>query len=39
MAQEQQTVSDIFRRAQALRRENAQASYKDIKAQLLKEFK
>ena len=39
MAQEQQTVADIFRRAQALRRENPQASYKDLKAQLLKEFK
>lgn len=39
MAQEQQTVSDIFRRAQALRRENTQASYKDLKAQLLKEYK
>jgi hypothetical protein len=39
MAQEQQTVSDIFRRAQALRRENAQGSYKDLKAQLLKEYK
>src|SRR5215210_4361225 len=39
MSQEQQTVSDIFRRAQTIRRENPQASYKDIKAQLLKEFK
>ena len=39
MAQEQQTVSDIFRRAQGLRRENPQASYKEIKAQLLKEFR
>lgn len=39
MAQEQQTVSDIFRRAQALRRENPQLSYKEIKAQLLKEYK
>lgn len=38
MAQEQQTVSDIFRRAQVLRRENRQSSYKDIKAQLLKEY-
>ena len=38
MAQEQQTVSDIFRRAQGLRRENSQASYKDLKAQLLKEY-
>lgn len=39
MAQEQQTVSNIFRRAQSLRLENPQASYKDIRAQLLKEFK
>jgi hypothetical protein len=39
MAQEQQTVSDIFRRAQSLRRENPQTSYKDLKAQLLKEYK
>ena len=38
MAQEQQTVSDIFRRAQGLHRENPQASYKDLKAQLLKEY-
>lgn len=39
MAQEQQSVSDIFRRAQALRLENSKASYKDIKAALLKEYK
>lgn len=39
MAQGQQTVADIFRRAQALRHENPQASYKDLKAQLLKELK
>jgi hypothetical protein len=32
-------VADIFRRAQALRRENPQVSYKDLKAQLLKEYK
>ncbi|MDT4955932.1 MAG: hypothetical protein QOH63_2131 [Acidobacteriota bacterium] len=38
MAQEQQTVSDIFRRAQALRLENPRGSYKEIKAQLLKEY-
>ncbi|HEX8845708.1 MAG TPA: hypothetical protein VF791_13735 [Pyrinomonadaceae bacterium] len=38
MAQEQQTVADIFRRAQALRQENPQLSYKDLKAQLLKEY-
>jgi hypothetical protein len=39
MAQVQQTVSDIFRRAQALRRENPQTSYKELKAQLVKEYK
>jgi hypothetical protein len=39
MAQEQQSVADIFRRAQGLRLENPQASYKELKAQLLKEFK
>jgi hypothetical protein len=38
MAQEQQTVSDIFRRAQGLRRENPRSSYKEIKAQLLREY-
>lgn len=39
MAQEQPSVADIFRRAQAIHTENPQASYKDIKVQLLKEFK
>jgi hypothetical protein len=38
MAQEQQTVGDIFRRAQAIRQANPQISYKDVKAQLLKEY-
>jgi hypothetical protein len=38
MAQEQPTVADIFRRAQAMRRDNPQASYKDIKARLVKEY-
>jgi hypothetical protein len=38
MATEQQSVSDIFRRAQTIRRENPQASLKDIKAQLVSEF-
>jgi hypothetical protein len=38
MATEQQTVSDIFRRAQAIRKEHPQASYKEIKAMLFKEF-
>ncbi|HKQ99310.1 MAG TPA: hypothetical protein VJT09_01480 [Pyrinomonadaceae bacterium] len=37
MAQEQQTVADLFRRAQSLRQQNPQLSYKDLKAQLLKE--
>jgi hypothetical protein len=39
MAQEQESVADIFRRAQAMRSENPQMSYKDLKAQLLKEYK
>lgn len=39
MVQEQQTVSDIFRRAQSLRGENPHASYKEIKAKLLDEYK
>lgn len=39
MAQEQASVADIFRRAQALRRENPQLSYKQIKELLVKEFK
>ncbi|MGB9178556.1 MAG: hypothetical protein WCB68_04850 [Pyrinomonadaceae bacterium] len=39
MAQEQQTVADIFRRAQAIHRERPQASYKEIKTQLVEEFK
>ena len=32
------SVADIFRRAQAIRTENAQASYKDVAAQLVREF-
>ncbi len=39
MPTEQQSVADIFRRAQAIRRDNPQASYKDIKAQLVREYK
>ncbi len=39
MAQEQQSVADIFRRAQAAHRENPQMSYKDLKAQLVREYK
>jgi hypothetical protein len=38
MAQEQTSVADLFRRAQAIRRERREASYKEIKEQLLKEF-
>jgi hypothetical protein len=38
MAQEQPMVADIFRRAQTLRRENQQLSYKDLKAKLVKEY-
>ena len=39
MAQEQPTVSDIFRRAMALRSEKPKASYKEIKEDLLREYK
>src|SRR5258705_6420349 len=38
MDQQQPTVADIFRRAQALRQNNQQESYKQIKARLIKEF-
>jgi hypothetical protein len=38
MAQEAPSTADLFRRAQALRRERPQASYNDIKDQLVKEF-
>ena len=34
----QSTVADIFRRAQALRKDHADWSYKQIKEQLLKDF-
>ena len=37
MANEQPTVADLFRRAQALRRENPQAAYKEVAAQLVRE--
>ena len=39
MAQEQQSVADIFRRAQAILQSNPQASFKEIRAQLIKEYK
>ncbi len=32
------SVADLFRRAQAIRGENAQASYKDVAAQIVREF-
>ena len=32
------TVADLFQRAQAIREENPQASYKDVTAQLVREF-
>jgi hypothetical protein len=38
MAQEQPTVSDIFRQAQALRQDHPDWSYKQIKEQLVKSF-
>ncbi|MCA1606758.1 MAG: hypothetical protein LC775_15115 [Acidobacteria bacterium] len=38
MAQEQASVADLFRWAQALSRENLRLSYKDIKERLLREF-
>ena len=38
MATEQPTTADIFRRAQAIRRERPQAKYKEIAAQLVNEY-
>ena len=38
MATEQLSVADIFRRAQAIRSERPQSSYKQIKDQLVSEF-
>jgi len=38
MDQQQPTVSDIFRRAQALRQENPTGTYKQLKAQLVSEY-
>jgi hypothetical protein len=35
---QQPTVADIFRRAQALRKENSDWSYKQLSSQLVKEF-
>ena len=38
MDQQPPTVSDIFRRAQALRQENPTGTYKQLKAQLVSEY-
>ncbi|MGH9871529.1 MAG: hypothetical protein ACRD9S_03560 [Pyrinomonadaceae bacterium] len=38
MADKETSTSDLFRRAQALRRELPQASYKEIKDRLIEEF-
>jgi len=38
MAQQQPTVSDIFRRAQAVRQEHSDWSYKQVKEQLVKDY-
>jgi len=38
MANEQPTVADLFRRAQALRRENPRAAYRDVARQLVREY-
>ncbi len=38
MAKEQSSVADIFRRAQAVRRESPRMSYKDLKARLVEEY-
>jgi hypothetical protein len=38
MSAEQPTTADLFRRAQAIRRETPQANYKQIEAQLVQEF-
>jgi hypothetical protein len=38
MDHEDSSVADLFRRAQVLRRESPQASYKDLKQQFVKEF-
>ncbi len=38
MSQQSPTVADLFRRAQAIRRNNPNISYKDVKAQIVREF-
>ncbi len=39
MSQQPASVADLFRRAQAIQRSNSQATYKEIKDQLLREYK
>jgi hypothetical protein len=39
MSQQPSSVADLFRRAQEIQRSNAQATYKEIKDQLLREHK
>ncbi|HKR61010.1 MAG TPA: hypothetical protein VJS64_14925 [Pyrinomonadaceae bacterium] len=39
MSQKPATAADLFRRAQEIQLNNAQASYKEIKEQLLREYK
>jgi hypothetical protein len=39
MSQQPASVADLFRRAQEIQRSNAQATYKEIKDQLLREHK
>ena len=39
MSQQTASVADLFRRAQEIQRGNTQASYKEIKDQLVREFK
>ena len=38
MSDQQTSVADLFRRAQAIRQENPQTAYRDIARQLVKEF-
>lgn len=39
MSEETVTVADLFRRAQAIRKDRPTASYKEVKSQLVSEFK
>ena len=38
MSEEQRSVADLFRRAQAIRRDSPQASYKEMRELLVKDF-